>query len=81
MTFFNRFGIQHIPKEIKKLLGNKSITTNIYRIQANVSVMCRYFFIGLTDFMLEFKSFLDYTNLFCPNEYKENDIVILTSFQ
>ena len=50
-------------------------------MQANVSVMCRYFFIGLIDFMLEFKSFLDYTNLFCPNEYKENDIVILTSFQ
>ena len=50
-------------------------------MQANVSVMCIYFFIGLIGFMLEFKSFLDYTNLFCPNEYKENDIIILTSFQ
>ena len=26
--------VEHIPKEIKKLIGNKNIVTNIYRIQA-----------------------------------------------
>ena len=35
--------------------------------------MCGYFYIGFTDFMLESKSLLDYTNPFSPNEYKKND--------
>ena len=30
---FDSFGVDHIPKEIKKFIGNKN-TTNIYRIQA-----------------------------------------------
>ena len=34
VTLFDSFGIEHIPKEIKKVISNKNITTNIYRIQA-----------------------------------------------
>ena len=34
IIYFYSFGIEHIPKELKKLLGNKNIITNIYRIQA-----------------------------------------------
>ena len=30
VTYFDSFGVEYIPKEIKKLIGNKSITTNIY---------------------------------------------------
>ena len=26
------FGVEHIPKEIRKFIGNKNIITNIYRI-------------------------------------------------
>ena len=33
-TYFGSFGIDHIPKEIKKLMANKDITTNIYIVQA-----------------------------------------------
>ena len=33
VTYFNRFEVKHIPKEIRKFLGNKDITTNIYRMQ------------------------------------------------
>ena len=33
--------------------------------------MCRYFSIGFIDFMLKGKSFLDYINLFSPNEYEK----------
>ena len=33
--FFDSFGVEHIPKEIKIFIGNKNITTNIYRIQAS----------------------------------------------
>ena len=34
MTYFDSFGVEYIPKEIKKLIGNKNIITKIYRIQA-----------------------------------------------
>ena len=43
--------------------------------------MCEYFYVGLNDFMLKGKSLLDYTNLFSPNDYEENDKVILKYFQ
>ena len=42
--------------------------------------MCGYICILFIDFMLEGKSLLEYTNLFSPNEYKKNKI-ILTYFQ
>ena len=29
LTYFYSFGVEHIPKEIKKIIGNKTITTNI----------------------------------------------------
>ena len=32
--YFDNFGVEHIPKEIKKSIGNENIITNIYRIQA-----------------------------------------------
>ena len=37
ITYFDSF--EHIPKEIKKFLGNKNIITNIYEIQAYDSIM------------------------------------------
>ena len=43
--------------------------------------MCEYFSIRLNDFMLKGKSLLDYTNLFSPNDYEENDKIILKYFQ
>ena len=73
VTYFDSFGVEHIPKEIKKFIGNKNIITNIYRIQAYDSIMCGYFCIGFIDFMLKGKSLLEYTNLFSPNEYKKNE--------
>ena len=33
VTYFDSFGDEHIPKEIKNFIGNKIIITNIYRIQ------------------------------------------------
>ena len=36
VVYFDIFGVKHIPKEIKKLIGNKNIITNIYGIQANI---------------------------------------------
>ena len=31
VAYFDKFGVEHIQKEIKKFIGNKSVTTNIYR--------------------------------------------------
>ena len=40
VTYFDSFGVEHIPKEIKTFISNKSIKTNIFRIQAYDSIMC-----------------------------------------
>ena len=81
VAYFDSFGVEHIAKEIRKFIRNKNITTNIYRIQAHVSIMRGYFGFGFIDFMLKGKSLLEYTNLFSPNEYKNNDKIILKDFQ
>ena len=52
IVYFNSFGVEHIPEEIKKFIGNKNIKAHIFRVQANNSVMCGYFYIGFIDFML-----------------------------
>ena len=80
-TYFDSFGVEHIPKEIKKFIGNKNIITNIYRIQAYYSIMCGYFRIGFIDFMLKSKSLLENTNSFSPNDYEKNYKIILKYFQ
>ena len=78
---FDSFGVEHIPEEIKKIIGNKNIITNVYRIEACDSITCGYFYIEFIDFMLKDKSLLDYTNLFSPNDYEKNDKIILKYFQ
>ena len=80
-TYFNSFRVENILKEIKKFIGNKNTKTNIYRIQANDSIMCGYFSIRFFDFMLKGKSLLDNNNLFSPDEYEKNDKIILKYFQ
>ena len=49
VTYFDSFGVEHIPKEIKKFIARlsfglgshrKKIIANIYRIQAYDSMMC-----------------------------------------
>ena len=81
IVYFDRFGVEYIPKEIKKFIGNRKIKANIYRGQANDSIMCGYFRIGFTDFMLAGKTLTDYTNLFPPYDFDENDQIILSYFK
>ena len=69
VIYFDSVGVEHIPKQIKKFIGNNNIITNVYRMQAYDSIMCRYFCIGFIDF----KSLLDYKNIFSPNDYEKND--------
>ena len=81
VTYFDSFGVEHIPKEIKIFINRSlSITTTIFRIQAHDSIMCGYFCIGFIDFMLAGKTLTEYTNLFSPNNFKKNDGIILNYF-
>ena len=50
ITYFDRFGVEHIPKEIKAFIKNRNIKINIFRIKAYDSIMCGYFCIGFIDF-------------------------------
>ena len=78
-TSFASCVIEYIPKETKKFIDNRNITTNIYKIQAYDSIMRGYFCIGFIDFVLKGKSLLDYTNLFSPDVYEKNydDYILL----
>ena len=69
ITYFNTFGVELIPREIKEFIDNEIIITNILRIQTRDSVMCGYFCIRFVTFMLESKSLADFTNLFSPNDF------------
>ena len=82
IIYFDSFHVEHIPKEIKEFIkefpGNKKIKANVFRIQKNNSIMCGNFCIG---FMLAGKKLPDYTNLFSPYDFKENDSIILSYFK
>ena len=56
IVYFNSFGIEHVPEEIKEFVENENIIANIFRVQENNSVLCGYFGIGFIDFMLAFKN-------------------------
>ena len=59
VTYFDGFGVEHIPKEIKNFINNKNIIANIFTIQEYDSVMCGYFCIGYIDYMFKGKSLTD----------------------
>ena len=81
VTYFDSIGVEHIPKEIKAFIKNKSIKKNIFRVQAYDSVMCGYFCIGFINFMFKGKTLTEYTNLFSPNNFGKNDDIILRYFR
>ena len=64
VTYVDSFGVEHIPKEIKKGINNKNIIANIFRMQAYDSVMCGCFCIGFINFMFEGNSLTDLTIFF-----------------
>ena len=80
VTYFDSFGVEHIPKEIKKCIDKSIVETNIFTMQTHDSVMCRYFCIGFIDFILSGKILTDVTNLFSPNNFFKNDNMIVNYF-
>ena len=81
IVYFDSFGVEHVPEEIKEFVGNKNIKANIFRVQANSSVMCGYFCTGFIDFMLAGKKLTDFTTLFSPYDFEKNGNIILNYFK
>ena len=75
------FGVEHVPKEMKRFIRNKNIKTNLFRIQANYSITCGYFSIGFIDFTFANKTLIDFTSLLSPYDFKKNDNIILSYFK
>ena len=80
-VYFDSSGVEHVSKEINKFIRHKNIKANIFRVQANNSIMCGYFCIGFIDFMLAGKKLTDFTSLFSPYDFKKNDNIILSYFK
>ena len=91
IVYLSSFGIEHIPEEIKEFIDrrflnsftsqNKNIKANLFRVQANDSIISGYFWIGFIDFMLAGKNLTDYTNLFSPHDFKKTDNIALSYFK
>ena len=81
IAYFDSFVVEHVPEENKEFVGNKNIIANIFRVQANDSVMCGYFCIGFTDSMVAGEKLIDYTSLFSPYDFKKNDDIILSNLK
>ena len=81
IVYFDKFGVEHVPEEIKEFVGNENIIANIFRVQPNNSVMCGYFCIGFIDFMLAGKKLTDFTSLFSTHDFEKNDNIILSYFK
>ena len=81
LFFFHRFGVEHVPEEIKQFVGNKNIIANIFWVQSNNSVFCECFCIGFIDFTLAGKKLTDFTSMFSPYDFEKNDNIILNYFK
>ena len=58
--YFDSFGVEYIPKEIMERIKNKNIKSNIFRIQDNNSIICGYFCILFSEYMLNNKTLTDF---------------------
>ena len=77
VTYFDSFGVEHIPKEIKIFSDKFIVGGTFFRIQAYDSIMHGYFRVGFINFMFAGKTLTDFTNLFPPNNFKKNDDINL----
>ena len=63
-VYFDSFGIEYITQEVLNKIQNKSITHNIFRMQDNESIFCRFYCVAFIEYMLAGKTLLDCSNCF-----------------
>ena len=71
IIYFDSFGVEHVPEEIKKFIGHKSLKANIFQVKANNSIMCGYFYTGIIEFMLAGKKLTIFLVCFLPMTLKK----------
>ena len=81
IVYFNNFGVEDVPEQIKEFVGNRNIKANIFRVKSNNSIMCGYFCIGFIDFMLAGNQLTDFTSLFSPYNFEKSGSIILSYFK
>ena len=81
VIYFDSFGAEQGPKKNEKIIRHKNIKTNIFRKQANNSIMFGHFWIGFIHFMFAGKNLIDYTGLFFPYDFEKNYNMILSYFK
>ena len=64
VTYFDSFGVEHITKEIGKLIDRYLIKATIFRTQAYHSIMRGFGCIEFIDILFEGKGLIYFTNLF-----------------
>ena len=80
-VYFDLCGIEYIPQEVLSKIKDKPLTHNIFRIEDDGFIAYGFCCIAFIEYMIEVKTFLNYTNLFCTNDYKNNDKIIHTYFK
>ena len=68
VTYFDSLRVKYFQK---KSIDNKTIKTNIYKIQVYDSIMCWLFCVGFIDVILNNKGTADFTILFSLNNFRE----------
>ena len=69
IVYFDSFGVEHVPEEIKEFIGNKNIkVVKRFNKQSNDLILCGYFCIGFIDFMLAGKKLTDFISLFSHHD-------------
>ena len=81
IVYFDSFGVEHVPEEIKEFVENKNIIANIFRVQANNSVMCGYFCIRFIGFMFAGRRLTDFSGLFSSYNFDKYEEIILSCFK
>ena len=59
VIYFDSTGLKHIPKKIRKFIGNKNIKTSIYRMQAFDSIMNSILLYWIYWFHIKRKKFIE----------------------
>ena len=52
-VYFDSIGIEYISQEVLLKIKDKSITHNIFKIQSDDSIMCRFYWIAFIEYMIK----------------------------
>ena len=64
VIYFDSFRVEHVPRDTERFIEHKNVKANVFRIQANYSIICGYPCIGFIDFMFPSKILIDYSIFF-----------------